>query len=123
MPKAARITDRHKAVATPTDYVTLLQDHDDETATEKVLSGSHNVFINGQPAARLGDEREAGATFIATGCPTVFINSPDHRSDLSRNHAGHGFPQRLHRCPHRTLAKPGRDRQEHRKRLRRVSGP
>jgi uncharacterized Zn-binding protein involved in type VI secretion len=74
MPKAARITDRLKAIASPADYLTLLQGHDDETATEKVLSGSHNVFINGQPAARLGDECEAGATFIATGCSNVFIN-------------------------------------------------
>jgi uncharacterized Zn-binding protein involved in type VI secretion len=74
MPKAARVTDRHKRIASPAEYIDLLKGKDNTAATEAVLTGSHNVFINGRPAVRVGDECETGGTFIATGASNVFIN-------------------------------------------------
>jgi uncharacterized Zn-binding protein involved in type VI secretion len=74
MPKAARVGDKHKAVASPAEYIALVEGIDDETATEEILTGSHNVFINGQPVALVGDECESGATYISTGCKNVFVN-------------------------------------------------
>jgi Uncharacterized conserved protein len=38
-----------------------------------ITTGSSNVFINGVPAARLGDSTSCGAT-IMSGSSTVFIN-------------------------------------------------
>jgi hypothetical protein len=39
---------------------------------DKIASGSATVFINGKPAARMGDSTSHGGK-IVTGCPTVLI--------------------------------------------------
>ena len=60
MPPVARATDSH---ACPQ------KGHSINT----ISSGSGDVFINGLPAARVGDATSCGAT-IVTGSSTVFIN-------------------------------------------------
>lgn len=60
MPLAARVGDAH---ACPQ------KGH----SVNNIASGSGNVFINGVPAACLGDTTSCGATIIA-GSSTVFIN-------------------------------------------------
>lgn len=42
-------------------------------SVNNIASGSNNVFINGVPAARVGDIASCGATIVA-GSSTVFIN-------------------------------------------------
>ena len=39
---------------------------------DQIIAGSTTVFINGKPAARMGDSTAHGGT-IAIGCPTVNI--------------------------------------------------
>lgn len=39
---------------------------------DSIVAGSSTVFINGKPAARMGDKTAHGGT-IAMGCPTVLI--------------------------------------------------
>lgn len=48
-----------------------------------VRDGSHNVFINGKPAATVGSQSECGGT-IVTGSSSVFVNGKPVATGTSR---------------------------------------
>lgn len=75
MPLAARVGDAH---ACPQ------KGH----SVNNIASGSDNVFINGVPAACLGDTTSCGATIVA-GSSTVFINGkPAAMMGSATSHGG-----------------------------------
>ncbi len=57
-------------------------------SVNNIASGSDNVFINGVPAARVGDTTSCGATIVA-GSSTVFINGkPAAMMGSASSHGG-----------------------------------
>jgi uncharacterized Zn-binding protein involved in type VI secretion len=60
---AARVTDAHTCLLPPTAG---------PHPPSKIVQGSTTVFIEKQPAARMGDKAGCGAA-IVTGSPDVFI--------------------------------------------------
>lgn len=53
-----------------------------------IVSGSADVFIEGLPAARFGDQTQCGSTIVGGNAPTVFING--RRAAVVGSEGSHG---------------------------------
>lgn len=100
MPNAAFMTSQIRGTS-PGEHADCDPPHDEGPSTGEVITGSPNVFINGNPAARaydsatIEDDCDTGDGQIIQGSGTVYINGKPASRVNDSVQAHHGGEMRI----------------------------